>query len=198
MANWALTNYAIEGPKETLQKIEDAIMHHETAKDSSEDWEGNVLNALGIDWQDMNTDVGNTPYMRGFICTDPWWCNDNTVLRFDAEETWGEMDFHTVLETGLPGIKVYYCTEEHDYEVYVTNDKDSKYFSDRYYVEACIDSLYCTDYFAEEEAVFKWLAMVTDSRVTSKEDVDIFNGDYEDSDACEDNWIRIHEFEIVD
>lgn len=47
MANWAFTEYAIEGPKETLQKIEQAILHHDMEEGSSKDWEGNILNAFG-------------------------------------------------------------------------------------------------------------------------------------------------------
>lgn len=49
MANWADTNYVIEGPEEVLKKLYKALEHHETAEGSSSDWEGNVLKALGIE-----------------------------------------------------------------------------------------------------------------------------------------------------
>ena len=35
MPNWAFTEYAVEGPKEALQKIEQAILHQEIEEESS-------------------------------------------------------------------------------------------------------------------------------------------------------------------
>ena len=51
MANWAMTAYVIEGDKQVLEKIHHAIKHPKVIKDSSEGWEGNVLAALGIEWE---------------------------------------------------------------------------------------------------------------------------------------------------
>lgn len=47
MPNWCLTDYMIEGSEESLKKINDALLNHDVAEDSSENWEGNVLIALG-------------------------------------------------------------------------------------------------------------------------------------------------------
>ena len=60
MANWAITDYVIEGSKESLKRIYDAIKNHEVEEESDNDWEGNILNALGIDWD-------RELYMRGFM-----------------------------------------------------------------------------------------------------------------------------------
>ena len=196
MANWAYTNYVIEGPHETLEKIEKAIVHHPVEEGSSDDWEGNVLRALDIDWE-PNTPDGKGYYMRGFIQEEPWW--DGDTLRFYAQEAWGATDFHKVLEKNLPDIKVFYSVEEEEGgDVYATNDKEGKYFPERYYVDTCIDGNYQSEYFTTEEDIYKWLKEITKGRVTDKKSVDDFDSDYEDSEAYDENYINIHEFAIVD
>jgi len=196
MANWAITSYAIEGPKETLEKIEKAILEHPVEEGSSEDWEGNVLKALNIDWE-PNTPDGKGYYMRGFIQEEPWY-DDKCALRFCAKEAWGATDFNEVLEKNIPDIKVFYSVEEEGGDVYATNDKEGKYFPDRYWVDTCIDGNYQSDYFQFESSVYKWLSGLTDGRVKSPEDVYKFNSDYEDSDACGENYIHIHEFNVIE
>lgn len=191
MANWAFTSYAIEGPKEDLQKIEQAILNHDIKEGSDASWEGNILNALGIEWPENF-------YMRGFTSTNPWWDCQDTVLRFDAEEAWGATDFNEALEMGFPDIKVYYSTEEPGCAVFATNDREGKYFFDRYSVDTCIEGEYYSDYFTEEESVYKWLSEITKGKVSSKEDVETFNESWENSEDEENNWIHIEEFEIVD
>ena len=66
MANWACTDYIIEGPDEILLKITEAIKHPVVTPGSDETWEGNVLNTLGIKWKGRQPD-GSGYYMRGFI-----------------------------------------------------------------------------------------------------------------------------------
>ena len=75
MANWAYTSYAIEGNKESLEKIYEAILHPDVKEGSTEGWEGNVLRALGIEWED-GTPNGKGKDLRGFINDEPWWGND--------------------------------------------------------------------------------------------------------------------------
>ena len=200
MANWASTSYAVEGPKEVLQKIEYALNNpilHEKEGDS-EGWEGGVLRTLGITWEDRKPD-GSGDYLRGFIRPDvePWYDTTTGALRFEAEEAWGITDFKEVLERNFPDIKVYYSVEECGEEIYATNDKEGKYFKDRYFVDTCIDSNYDSDYFMFESSVYKYLHNLTDGRVSSEKDVEEFNSKYED--LCDsENWIHIHKFNVID
>ena len=204
MANWASTSYAIEGPKETLQRIEEAILHHPVEKDSSDNWEGNILKALDIEWephhmeQEGNNIEFSGYYMRGFIQEEPWWDERHDSLRFDAMEAWGATDFHEVLEKNIPDIKVFYVVEESGEEVYATNDKEGKYFKDRFFVDTCIDGNYQSEYFTYESSVYKWLHDITNGRVNSREEAEKFNADYEDSDAGDENYISIHEFSVIE
>lgn len=197
MANWASTSYAVEGPKEVLEKIENAILHHPITVGADEHWEGDILNALGCKWVSRNDDRDNGKYMRGFIIDDWWMDDDHTVLRFNAEEAWGVTDFNEVLEENLP-VKVYYIVEESGEEIYATNDKDGKYFSNRFYVDTCIDNNYQSEYFQFESSVYKWLSDITDGKVKSKEDVKAFNDLHEELVDDDNNFIYIHEFKVIE
>ena len=198
MANWASTSYAVEGPKDTLEKIYQAILHPAVNENSSEGWEGNVLRALGIEWEQVSPD-GKGYYMRGFIQDEPYWDDDSpNVLRFCAEEAWGATDFHEVLEENIPGIKVYYEVEEEGMEVYATNDKEGKYFPERYYVDICINGDWDSDYFTEQDAVYTWLSKKTDGEVTDAKSVEVWNDKHEELKDDDENFISIHEIEVVE
>ena len=190
MPNWCTTSYMIEGPHETLKKINDAILHHEVQENSSSDWEGNVLLALGITWK-QNTPDGKGYYMRGFIQDSPS-LGENT-LEFYADEAWGVTDFNEVLEKNFPDIKVYFIAEEPGMEVYITNDAEGKFFPTRYYVDTCIKDDYQSEYFETEEEAYKWLSDITQGKITNEEQVNAFNSDVEDTD----DFIYVYEFKIV-
>lgn len=196
MANWAYTNYVIEGPKETLKKIHEAILHHDIEEGSSDDWEGNVLNTLGIQWERRQPD-GSGYYMRGFIQEDTIDFDETeNLLFFDAEEAWGATDFNKVLEKDIPGIKVYYHVEDPDDEIFATNDREGKYFTDRYYVDTCVDGEYASEYFETEDEMYEWLNNSTDGKVNSPEKIEEFNDRAEDKGL--DDYIHIFKIEIVD
>lgn len=198
MANWASTTYAVEGSKEILEKIYQAILHPAVNENSSEGWEGNVLKALGIEWEQFGPN-GNGYYMRGFIQDEPYWdSNDHTILRFYAEEAWGVTDFHKVLEKSFPEIKVYYEVEEEGMEVYATNDKEGKYFPERYWVNICINNDWDSDYFTEESLIYTWLSKKTNGEVTDARSVETWNDKHEELGDDDENFISIHEIEIVE
>ena len=188
MANWASTAYAIEGPVEILERIKKAIMDAIIDKRNFYD-EYKALVNLGY------STLGLDECLLGGNITDEPDLNDG-VLRFWAEERWGLQNFNVLLEKLFPEIKVYWVVEESGCEVYCTNDKEGKYFPDRYWVDTCVDDNYQSEYFRDEESMYKWLSKLTEGRVTNSEQVDEFNSDYEDSDSFEENFISIHEFQI--
>ena len=105
-------------------------------------------------------------------------------------------DFVNCLEIRFPDIKAYWSVVEPDCEVYCTNDKEGKYFPQRFFVDTAQDDVYQSEYFQTEEAMYEWLN--EKYGVKTKEEVDAWNQDYEATgDDCE-NFIYIHEFEIVD
>lgn len=192
MANWATTGYVIEGPVDTLVKIEQAIKHPVVKEGSDENWEGNVLNTLGITWEPSKPD-GTGYCMRGFIDTEPSWEKD--TLRFDAEEAWNLTDFYKCLEKAFPEIKVYWIVEEEMMGIFETNDKEGKYFKARYMLDCCIGEEYYSEYFSTEEQLFDYLSAITNGKITNNEDIENFNESL--ADDAED-YIKVFEFKISD
>ena len=185
MANWASTNYVIEGSKETLQKIEEAIVKAINTKDNKYE-EYKVCDILGVPYELGVTSLG------GLIEEEPWY-DDSGSLHFYAEERWGLQDFNDLLEKKFPDIKIYWIVEEPGCEVYATNDKDGKYFPDRFYADTCINGIYQSEYFTTEEEMYKWLSENTNGKIKSLEDAENFN---ESPDTPKEDFISIHEFEV--
>ena len=188
MANMASVSYAIEGPKEILQKINEAIVIAVNSRDNKYE----MYQAAEY----LKLPIKNDKRLGGEISEEPTWDEATGALRFSAEERWGLQDFAELLEKQFPDIKVYWIVEEQGCEVFCTNDREGKYFPERYWVDTCIDNIYNSEYFNTEEAAYKWIAYLTYGRVKSKEDVEKFNADYEDSGTDDENFIYVHEFEV--
>ena len=193
MANWAYTAYVIEGPKDTLNKIYSAIKTHTVREGSDEWWEGNILDALDSSWEDLK-DEGEALYMRGFI--EDFNLEDNT-LHINATEAYGLTHFHVALEHIFKDIKVYWIVEGNEDEIYCTNDKEGKYFSERYYVDVSIDGKDEIEYFSTREEVYKWLSTFSDGEIKSKEDAEAYNRKHEDLGDEYDNYVHIYEYTVV-
>jgi hypothetical protein len=186
MANMASVSYMIEGPKEVLEKINNAIIK---AMDDKKHW----TEWVACELLDIPIEKGKTR-LGGLIEEEP--SLGETTLEFYAEERWGLQDFEELLRNKFPDIKVYWIVEECGCEVYCTNDKEGKYFPERYWVDTAQDDIYQSEYFKTEEAMWKWLS--EKYGVKSKEEVEAWNQDYEATgDECE-NFVIIHKFEIVD
>jgi len=189
MANMASVAYAIEGPEESLKAILEAV--NKACKDKKHWTEWTVCNLIGFHESELKN-----YYLGGEI--DEGGEIEDGVLRLWAEERWGLQDFEKLLKQKFPDIKVYWVVEESGCDVFCTNDKEGKYFPERYWVDTCIEGEYDSEYFETEEDVYTWLAKITKNRVKNAEEVEVFNDDYEDSEECDENWINIYEFEIED
>lgn len=184
MANWASVAYAIEGPNEILERIKKAIM--DAIADKSKYYE-EYQALVNLGYSTLGLDECR---LGGNIIEEPDLCDG--VLRFWSEERWGLQDFNVLLEKLFSEIKVYWVVEESGCEVYCTNDKEGKYFPERYWVDTCIDDNYQSEYFTTEEGVYKWLSDITNGVIKTEKDVTKFNEDLEN----DDDFISIHEFQI--
>lgn len=189
MANWAETAYAIEGPKETLQTIYEAIMHHDVEEGSSPNWEGNVLKALKPEWNSEGVSI------RGFLCEDePWW-DEKGSLRFYATEAWGVTEFDEELKKIFPDIKVYWISDETGCEYFETNDRDKKYFKSRFFLVCSFDSEYYEDGgFETEEAVYDYIREISKGKVRSKKEAEQFNDKQGESS---DDFVYVYSYNVV-
>ena len=188
MANMASVAYAIEGPQKDLEKILGAICL--AVHGDSKHWEEykTCINLGFPESQLRNYRLG------GEISEEP--TLKDGVLRFYAEERWGLQDFEELLRKKFPDITVYWVVEEPGCEVYCTNDKEGKYFPERYWVDTAQDDIYNSEYFITEEAMYKWLN--EKYGVKLEEEVEAWNADYEDSATEDENFINIHKFAIID
>lgn len=192
MANWASTSYRIEGSKEDLEKVYNVIDEFMSERrkpvvvDASNEWEGNIIRALGATDEQMKNN-----YLRGFI---EEYEMDGDIIRIEAEEAWGTTDFRQVLAQLMPELTIYYIVEEPGCEVYATNDADGKYFPERFYVDAYVNGDYQSEYFETEEQAMTYVANLLGKKEVSKNELENWNECHEE----DNNFIYIHEFEIVD
>ena len=189
MANWARTDYRIEGNRKDLQELNDlcrAFMNNERSvmrEYAAEDWEGNIILALG-------EEIGDS-YIRGFIQQ----CElSDDFLSIEAEEAWGVTDFRHLLEKHYDGMKVYFIVEEDGCEVYATNDKEGKYFGYRFVLSSVINGGYEHEEFKTKEEALRYAANLAGRNFVSIEEVVEWNEEHEDNDE----YIDINEFNIVD
>lgn len=191
MANWASTNYAIEGNKSDLERVSNVINDFVKSNvkpveaNASKEWEGNIVKALGASEEQMKNN-----YLRGFIQT---YEIIDGVLYIEAEEAWGATDFRHLLAKLMPKLTIYYIVEECGCEVYATNDCDGKYFTESYYVDICIDGDYFNDYFNTEEQVLPYVAQLLKKESVTMKDIDEWNEEQDDNE----NYIYVHEFKYV-
>ena len=188
MANMASVSYAIEGPKEILQKIFEAI----TIAVYNDDNTYELCQAAKY----LRLPITDETRLGGEISEEPTWDENTGALRFWSEERWGLQDFAELLEKHFPGIKVYWIVEESGMEIYCTNDREGKYFPERYWVNTAQDDIYQSKYFNTEEDMYKWLN--EKYGVKSEEEVEAWNADYEDSGTNNENFIYVHEFKVED
>ena len=187
MANWASTSYRIEGSESELRKIFNVIEDFITGKNepveknASREWEGNIVKALGATKEQMEK-----YYLHGFIYEYEF---KNNILSIEAQEAWGATDFRHILRQLMPELNIYFVVDEPDCEVYATNDADGKYFSERFYVDACVDGNYESDYFETEEQAMFYAAKLLGKEKVTKEELENWKK--------EEEFIRIHEFEVI-
>ena len=192
MANWATTSYCIEGSKSDLERVYGVIDGFMTEKQkpvsetASKDWEGNIVKALGATKEQMEK-----YYLRGFI--EEYEMKDN-ILSIEAEEAWGLTDFRDLLKQLIPNITIYYLVIETDDNVFATNDTQSKYFSERFYVDSFINGDYYSEYFSTEKETMKYIAKILEKKEISKEELENWKKEHKDSEE----YISIHECAIVE
>ena len=192
MANWASTSYRIEGSKNELERVFNVIDDFMTDKrkpvreNASKEWEGNIVRVLGATDEQMENN-----YLRGFIQEYEM---DGDIISIEADEAWGATDFRHVLTKLMPDLTVYYIVEEPGCEVYATNDAESKYFTDKFYVDACVNGNYESGYFETEKQAMAYAAELLGKEEVSKGELKNWNKEHKENN----DFIYVHEFKIED
>lgn len=180
MANICSTSIVIEGSKETLDKILNAVKNHETEEKTCWEYGGNILCALGI----KPNDFDNYGCMSSFEEVEPTEDKDVFKLRLEWEDRWMRGEFVEKLQEAFPDIAIYWNAEEFGCEYWETNDWDGKYFSNRFAVVSDED----WEYFETEDNMLNYLKENFD--IDSLDEIEDYNENNEDG-----NTVTVYECE---
>ena len=80
---------------------------------------------------------------------------------------------------------------------YWTNDREGKYFPDRYIADVCTDDGdYLTEYFTDMSELFEWLKDLAERPVKSQQEVEALVEEWKKEN--EDAFVNINEYRITD
>jgi len=134
MSNPAFTSVCIEGDRREVRSLYGKMMRlQEREKPLVENgyfyptrWLGNLVVRLGADWREV-TSRGTWDFLG----------MENGHLFFMTQTAWNppyEL-FHLILQR-FPGLHVYFEAEGDDWDSYLTNDGEGRYFTSRYVIDA--------------------------------------------------------------
>ena len=179
----------IDGKRKEVQSLFSKMNNLENRKKPLVDntfgktWLGCLVNKLGGNWQKI--------YCRGAWSDLDW---NGAILRFNTETAWGPMnEVFKFIKTIYPSLKIYYQAEEDGNGVYITNDTDGCYFSDRFRVEYDLDY----EYFSTLEGVCGYVSGIIGKEVCTKEDMEAAINEWNSDQEDDDKMIYFNEYEVV-
>ncbi len=191
MPNWCSATYAIEGDAKEVKNLYELMMGLQERKEPSvkngfgTTWLGCLVDALGGDW--------NKIHCRGD------WNNlemEGDVLKFTTETAWCPCNetFELVCEK-YPTLRYYYQSDEPGMAEYWTNDRDGKYFPDKYIADLCTSDNTChKEYFSNQTKLFKWFEEISGRPVRSIEEIIAITEQWQDEN--DDAFCSIYEYSI--
>ena len=93
-------------------------------------------------------------------------------FKFQTETAWSpNVDVFRKIISDKYGedLDMEYCSEEPGVGIYINTDEEGFFFTDRYYLDSCINSEYETEYFENKQEVLDWIkSKFPDIKVTIK------------------------------
>lgn len=125
MANYCFTDYAIEGKKEVLERVADAINRGDSFMQNS-------IENLGLKF-DAEEYAPHAEWETGAQVEDR---DGVSVLFFTQAYPWEHMDVidDVLAQLGEPDAKIYMLMQRFEDGIHETNDHEGKYFPERYLV----------------------------------------------------------------
>lgn len=113
-----------------------------------------------------------------------------------CETAWDKMpEFRHFIESKYPGSKIYYQVEESGNIVYATNDREGKYYSERYLLEFYDGR----EYFSSLESAAKYVSGTIGKEVNPDvQAIETAIDEYMKEYPEEENWMSFHVFEVCD
>lgn len=189
MANICLTNYIVTGKESELRDLYSKMEfanESENALDISYCYF--LVTTLGCEYPDF--------YCRGdfydvFIEEKE---GEPPYLSFVIESAWRELsEWRAFINSKYPHLKFYFIAEEYGEDIFETNDKDHKYFVDKYILHIDGDNEYFR--FDEQEDIVKRINGATNLNVKTFDEC-LALSDTLDSD--DPNYFRIRVIDYVD
>ena len=188
MPNWCYTSYAIDGKRKEVQSLYSRMNRLEKRRKPlvsntfGKTWLGCLVTLLGADWQKV--------YCRGY------WYNlqyEGETLRFTTETAWGPMDeVFDFIKSIYPSLNIYWQAEEDGWCIYATNDKEGKYFPDRYKIEANSE----IEYYATLEGLCDHVSKIVGKTVTNMDEVNAAIEEWNNATDDNDVMIYLNEFSV--
>lgn len=190
-AIYASVSYVIEGPEMILGYINGVINKY--MQNNGNTWLGGMLFDLGAVKGDLEK-VCPRSYLNS-IEVDL--SNQPVTLRLETEEMWGKSEFMHCLAEEFKDIKIYYREVMRKCGILKTNDKEGKYFPQRYRVDYKVGDKTGTEYVKTEDEALDIAYKLTDIAFSELLEVDCWNNDQEYNEGTDD-YIYINEFLISD
>lgn len=190
-ARYSSVSYVIEGPEMILGYINGVINKY--MQNNGNTWLGGMLYDLGAVKGDPQV-VCPRAYLNSIevnLSKQP------VTLELETEEMWGKSEFMYYLTKEFPDIKVYYREVMSNAKAFKTNDKEGKYFPERYRVDYSVGGETGTEYVKTEDEALDVAYKLTNIAFSELLEVDCWTNDQE-YDEGTDNYIYINEFLISD
>ena len=191
MSNPAFTNIVIKGKRSEQRSLYEKMKRlQERKKPLVENgfyyptrWLGNLVTRLGADWREV-------------YCGGTWSdlrLNSNT-LTFFTETAWKPpFELLKLISRVYPSLTCYFEAEGDDWDVYVTNDAEGRYFSARYVVDMEPD----TEYFDTIEEVCLHVAPYIGRTATNKKELLHAIDEWEAENEDPEKYVLIKEIEVI-
>ena len=198
MPNWAYTQYKVRGREEEVMALYSTIEKLSQMKEPYQPngfgklWLGNLVNALGGDWEKV--------YCRGQI-TD--YSLENGILKINTETAWGEMsETRHFIEQKYPSLQIFFQTEECGMCIFQTNDATGEIFPERWLLDYNDEkeNIFIWEYFKDLPAVIEYLknnGVLTKDVFPSKGAITAALDEIQEERPDDISWM-LEEFVVVD
>lgn len=183
MANSCMVSYRCVGNEKDIASLHDALKRVE---------EKDRYMALYDLVKEIGGDADAMP-CRGEIIL--FSLEDDGSLAIEQDTAWCEQeDVRHLIEEVYESVRVYYKAEEPGFGVYLTNDDEGRFFSERYFLDSNQED---DDYFATIEEAAKYVSNIVGCEVEPTfETVEAAIESYVNIHKGKDMFYRFHEFEI--
>lgn len=186
MANWCFTNYVIEGdPNEVadLYRKLTNLLEQEDGDYFEKHWLGNIAELFGKSPKEIGCrgSFDSLEFIDGCI-------------HFNTETAWADCsELWDFVCAQYKSVRHYYRAEEGGCCYYATNDKDGKYFPERYLLYISNDDNY---YFEQLDEALELASEKLGQELKTIAEVESAICKHNEDDP--DDWMSFSEFEVVE